>query len=249
MNTAPLSRRSIHPRDLQPLQPAVIAGLVLAAVAVLLGFVMLFFLWRREYSRKRKEALDSSEVPSQLQDDPQTGKLEVRQQYSLTDTRGRFIVPFLDERTRIGKNTSSSTSGKNTYNSCTDPFIATPMPSQPSRASTTTTTGVVAIPLVHPRSPREQVPLTSSSHRDGKRPLPAAQVYTMESISRLNLGLDVNLRDHSVVGQPSNYGSEASADPPEQNRENDGGVSLLGSSRTVNPKVLRLPPDYRRFYR
>lgn len=106
---------------------------------------------------------------------------------------------------------------------------------------------------VHPRPSREQVVATSdprlatsSPRRDEKRPHPAAAVYTMESISRLNLGLDVNPRDHSVVGQPSNYESEASTNP--QNRENDGGVSLLGSSETINPKVLRLPPDYRRFY-
>lgn len=67
--------------------------------------------------------------------------------------------------------------------------------------------------------------------------------YTMESISRLNLRLDVNQRDHSVVGQPSNYESEASTNPlRQQNREN-GRLNLLDSSGIVNPKVLRLPQD------
>ena len=90
---------------------------------------------------------------------------------------------------------------------------------------------------------------TSSSRRDEKRLLPAGPVYTMESISRLNLGLEASPRDHSVVGQSSDYESEAGVVPPHhQARENDGGVSLLGSSETINPKVLRLPPDYRRFF-
>lgn len=72
----------------------------------------------------------------------------------------------------------------------------------------------------------------------------------MESISRLNLGLDVDPRNHSVVGQSSDYESEASA-APRPNRRGRGGdsdVSLLGSPETINPKALRLPPDYRRFY-
>lgn len=102
---------------------------------------------------------------------------------------------------------------------------------------------------LRPRPLREQVATTSTPYRDEKRLLPTGPVYTMESISRLNLGLDVNPRDHSVAGQPSNYGSEASVPPlHHQIREEDGGVSLLGSSETINPKVLRLPPDYRRFY-
>ena len=89
----------------------------------------------------------------------------------------------------------------------------------------------------------------SSPRRDEKRILPTGPAYTMESISRLNLGLEVNPRDHSVVGQPSDYGSETNAVPPRnQDRENDGGVRLMGSSETINPKALRLPPDYRRFY-
>lgn len=101
---------------------------------------------------------------------------------------------------------------------------------------------------LRPRPSREQAATTSTSHRDEKRLLPASLGYTTESISRLNLGLDVNPRDHSVVGQPSNYESEANAVPPHhRNRENDGGVSLLGSSETINPKALRLPPDYRQF--
>lgn len=88
--------------------------------------------------------------------------------------------------------------------------------------------------------------VTSSLVRGEKRTLPTAPVYTMESISRLNLGLSVNQRDHSVVGQPSDYNSETNANPGhQQNRENDGGVSLLGSPETINRKVLRLPPDYR----
>jgi len=71
----------------------------------------------------------------------------------------------------------------------------------------------------------------------------------MESISQLNLRLDVNPTAHSVVGQSSNYESEASAVPHHyQNYGGDGGVDLLGSSETINPKALRLPPDYRRFY-
>ena len=71
----------------------------------------------------------------------------------------------------------------------------------------------------------------------------------MESISQLNLRLDVNRTEHSMVGQSSDYGSEVSAVPRNhQNRGDDGGVSLLGTSETINPKALRLPPDYRRFY-
>jgi len=102
---------------------------------------------------------------------------------------------------------------------------------------------------LRPQPSREQAVTASSSRRDEKRLLPTGPVYTMESISRLNLGLEVNARDHSMVGQSSDYESEASAVPPQpQGRENDGGVSLLGSSEAVNPKVLRLPPDYRRFY-
>jgi hypothetical protein len=69
----------------------------------------------------------------------------------------------------------------------------------------------------------------------------------MEWISRLNLGLSTNPRDHSVVGEPSNHEPEVSA-VPRPNREDDGGVSLQGSSETINPKALRLPPAYRRFY-
>lgn len=119
------------------------------------------------------------------------------------------------------------------------------MSSQPSRATTPAVT--IAIPL-HPLPPTEQVVVTPTLHRDEKRLLPTGQSYTTESISRLNLGLDVNPRNHSVVGQPSDYESEASAAPRHKNHEDDGGVSVLDSSETINPKVLRLPQDYRRFY-
>jgi len=71
----------------------------------------------------------------------------------------------------------------------------------------------------------------------------------MESISQLNLRLDVDPTAHSVVGQSSNYGSEVGTVPHHyQNYGGDGDVSHLGSSKTINPKALRLPPDYRRFY-
>ena len=71
----------------------------------------------------------------------------------------------------------------------------------------------------------------------------------MESISQLNLRLDVNPTAHSVVGQSSDYGSEVGPVPHhDQNYGSDGGVGLPGSSETINPKALRLPPDYRRFY-
>ena len=67
----------------------------------------------------------------------------------------------------------------------------------------------------------------------------------MESISQLNLRLDVNPMAHSVVGQSSDYGSEVSAVPHHyQSYGGDG----AGSSETINPNALRLPPDYRRFY-
>ncbi|KAF9653732.1 hypothetical protein BDM02DRAFT_3182728 [Thelephora ganbajun] len=206
-----LQPRSTNPKD-GSLQPAVIAGLVLASVAVLTGFIILSILWRRQYLRERREK--SERYPkAQLRGDAQK-------------------APFLNEHTRVGPFTSVSS-----------------QPSQSSQTSRTTTPVVMTVTPLHPQPSREQVVATSSSHRDEKRLLPTGQVYTMESISRLNLGLNVNPRDHSVVGQPSNYESEASVPPHRQrNRENDGGVSLLGSSETINPKVLRLPPDYRRFY-
>jgi len=102
---------------------------------------------------------------------------------------------------------------------------------------------------IQPQPSGEPAVAASSPRRDEKRLLPTGQAYTMESISRLNLGLEVGPRDHSVVGQPSDYESEVDAVlPHHQGRENDGGVSILGSSETINPKALRLPPDYRRFY-
>lgn len=70
---ARLSSRSIHSRG-EGLQPAVIAGLALAAVAVLLGFVVLFILWRREYLRERKEKSDHPTIRLRSQGDVQTGK-------------------------------------------------------------------------------------------------------------------------------------------------------------------------------
>lgn len=123
-----------------------------------------------------------------------------------------------------------------------EPF--TSVSPQPSQALTP------AVMTITPLRPPPVEPATATSTRchDEKRPLPIGPGHTMESISRLNLGLDVNSRNHSVVGQSSDYESEASQAPHRRNREGDGGVSLLGSPETVNPKALRLPPDYRRFY-
>jgi hypothetical protein len=133
----------------------------------------------------------------------------------------------------------------------TEPFIGTSVSSQLPQylqSSSATTPTVIAITPVHRQPLRAQVLVTQNPLRDEKWTLPTVPLYTMESISRLNLGLDVNPRDYSVVGQLSNYESEVGAGQRnQQNRENDGGVSLLGSSETINPKVLRLPPDYR-FY-
>jgi hypothetical protein len=75
-NTAP-PPRGPNPRD-EPLQPAVIAGLALASVAVLVGFIVLFILWRRQYVRERRE--NSGMYPNiqlQSQDDAQGGELTV----------------------------------------------------------------------------------------------------------------------------------------------------------------------------
>lgn len=237
-DTASLSSRSIGPRD-EPLQPAVIAGLTVASVAVLLGFIILFILWRREYRRKpRKEPEADPGTRLLSQDDAQRDS--------------RPPVPFPNDGAHIGKATRSSPHISRILTVFVEPFISTPLslqPSQSSQVSRATTPAVTTATPVHPRSSREQVAdLASSSHRDEKRLLPVAQAHTMESISRLNLQLDVDPRNHSVVGQPSNYESEASVDPLHRwGRENDAGVSLLGSSETVNPKALRLPPDYRRF--
>jgi len=208
-----LSRRAQDSKD-ESLQPAVIAALAIASVAVLTGFIILFVLWRRQYIRERKER---SKVQSQ--DDAQR-------------------VPFLNEQARIEPFTSESTQ--------------LPQPSQSSHSSHSsraTAPAVMTVTPLQPRPSREPVVATSSSRRNEKRLLPTGQAYTMESISRLNLGLGVGPKDHSVVGQPSDYESEVNAVPPHhQGRENDGGVSILGSSETINPKALRLPPDYRRFY-
>jgi hypothetical protein len=107
----------------------------------------------------------------------------------------------------------------------------------------------MAVMPLQPRPSGEPVVAASSFRSDEKRLLPTGPAYTMESISRLNLGLEVNQRDHSVFCQPSDYESETSTAPPDhRSRENDGGVSLLGSSEAINLKALRLPPDYRRFY-
>ena len=148
---------------------------------------------------------------------------------------------------------------KTTLTPLVEPFISEPpqspqppqppQSSQPSQTPGTTTSAVMTVTPLRPMPSREPLVTTSSPRRDEKRLLPTGPAYTMESISRLNLGLEVNPRGHSVVGQPSDYESEASAAPPHnQGRENDGGVRLLGSSETINPKALRLPPDYRRFY-
>lgn len=72
------SPRSTHPRN-EALQPAVIAGLSLDAVAVLLGFVVLTILWRREFLREQREKSDHPKIQLQSQDDVQRGKLAVRQ--------------------------------------------------------------------------------------------------------------------------------------------------------------------------
>lgn len=208
------SPRSIHPRG--ELQPAVIAGLVIASVAVLLGFTVLFILWRREYLRGRRERSESQpKIQLQSQDDTPR-------------------APFLNESTHIEPFTTNSVSSQ---------------PSQSSQRMRSTTPVVKNVTPARPRPSREQPVVTPTPRRNEKGTIPTAPAYTLESISRLNLGLGVDPRDHSVVGQPSDYGSEASADASDQrNRENDGGISLLGSSETINPKVLRLPPDYRRFY-
>jgi hypothetical protein len=49
----------------------------LAAVAVLLGFITLFILWRREYLRGRRERSDHPKIQLKSQDDAQQGKLVV----------------------------------------------------------------------------------------------------------------------------------------------------------------------------
>jgi len=216
LTSNPFTSRAEDPNN-EPLRPAVIAALVIASVAVLGGFVLLFILWRRQYLREKR---DISEVHA---------KMELQ---SLDDGQR---VPFLNEEAHI------------------EPFISEPQqppqPPQTSQASGATTSAVMTVTPLRPMPSREPVVATSSPRRDEKRLLPTGPAFTMESISRLNLGLEVNPRDHSVVGQPSDYESEASAVPPHnQGRENDGGVRLLGSSETINPKVLRLPPDYRRFY-
>jgi hypothetical protein len=73
-NTVPLPSRSIHPRN-EPLRPAVIAGLTLAAVAVLLGFIILLILWCREYLREQRETSDHFKIQFRPQDHGQRGKL------------------------------------------------------------------------------------------------------------------------------------------------------------------------------
>jgi len=167
----------------------------------------------------------------------------------------RLAVPFLNEQARIGRAMSSS-ANQNVLTLFAEPFTSeSPQPPQPSQSShfshfsRATAPAVMTVTPLQPQPSGEPVVAASSSRRDEKRLLPTGQAYTMESISRLNLGLEVGPRDHSVVGQPSDYESEVNAVPPHhQGRENDGGVSILGSSETINPKVLRLPPDYRRFY-
>ena len=242
---ASLSRRAQG----ESLQPAVIAALVIASVAVLTGFIILFVLWRRQYIRERKE---KPEV--QLQGDTQRGKLAVRKPRVLIVIRDS--APFLDEQARIGRAMSRTLRFRSVLTPLVEPFTSEPprppQPSQSSQSSQTspaTTPAVMTVTPLQSRPSREPVVAASSSRRDEKRLLPTGPAYTMESISRLNLGLEVDPRDHSVVGQPSDYEPEASMIPPHhQSRENDGGVSLLGSSETINPKALRLPPDYRRFY-
>jgi len=163
----------------------------------------------------------------------------------VTNRNSRPKVPFLNEPTHIGKAMPSSPQVK-MLTSLVEPFLL--VSSQPSQSSLTSRATTPAVMTITPLRPQQTV-ATPSSHHDEKRPPPTGPVYTTESTSRLNLGHDVNLRDHSVVGQPSGYESEASALPRHhQNREDDGGVTLLGSSETINPKALRLPQDYRRFY-
>jgi len=224
------SPRSIHARN-EPLQPAVIAGLTLASIAVVLGFISLFVLWRREYARGRR------------------GKAETHPRIQLQSQDEAQKVPFLNERVRIAPFTSTSVSSQPSQALRPSQPSQSLRPSQPSQTSITITPVAMTVTPAHPLPSREQVVATSSSRRNEKRLPPTGPVYTMESISRLNLGLDANPRNHSVFGQPSNYESEASENPRhQQNRENDSGVSLLGSSETINPKALRLPPGYRQFY-
>jgi hypothetical protein len=125
--------------------------------------------------------------------------------------------------------------------------LVEPFSSVPSQPLATPTPVAMTVTPLRPRHSTERATAASTPHRDEKRLLPIGPRYTMEWISRLNLGLSANPRDHSVVGEPSNHEPEVSA-VPRPNREDDGGVSLQGSSETINPKALRLPPAYRRFY-
>lgn len=160
--------------------------------------------------------------------------------FTLRDSQ--FTAPFLNDPARIGKPMLSPPPNKRILTTLAEPF--TLESSQPSHAPTTSITTIVT--LSHPPFSTGQVVTTPTSHRDEKRVLPASPGHIMESILQLNLGLDVNPAEHSVVCQPSDYGSEASAVP--RHHQNDGGLSLLGSSERINPQALRLPPDYRRFY-
>lgn len=75
-NTGPPSRGP-NPRD-GSLQPAVIAGLTLASVAVLVGFIVLFTLWRRQFVRGRRVKSGMYlKVRLQSQDDARRGELAV----------------------------------------------------------------------------------------------------------------------------------------------------------------------------
>jgi len=209
------------------LQPAVIAGLVLSSVVVLAGFILLFILWRRQYVRERGEK-------SGMRPKPQPKPRDDTQRDPFTSVSSQ----------------SPSSQPPSSQSPSSQPPPSQPPSSQPS--SSQPSSSPIPVPMtitpLRPRPSGEQVVPTSTSRRDEKRLLPTGPGYAMESISRLNLGLDVNPGDHSVVGQPSDYESEASAVPRyHRDREYDGGVSLLGSSETINPKALRLPPDYRQF--
>lgn len=100
--------------DSGSLQPGTIAGLVVASVAVLVGFILLFILWRRHYVRERKgksEMYPKLQVESQ--DDAQSGKSVVWKSHApivIYDPE-----PFLNEPTRIGKASPIPTNKNNAH--------------------------------------------------------------------------------------------------------------------------------------
>lgn len=66
------------PGEDEPLQPAVVAGLAVSSALVLVGFILLFVIWRREYVRERTgESETYPKLQLQSQDDGLRGKLAV----------------------------------------------------------------------------------------------------------------------------------------------------------------------------